>query len=73
LGFRDQVSVKGIYVPLKHWPELYAKHRGDIFSTALKANIQRHRSKLEADDVARATQEFGNPDSNEFAKHFYSL
>jgi len=41
--------------------------------TALKANIQKHRNKLDADDVARATQQFGNLDSDEFAKHFYSV
>jgi hypothetical protein len=27
-----QLRIKGVYVPLKHWPKVYAKHRKDIYS-----------------------------------------
>jgi hypothetical protein len=38
--------------------------------TALKANIKKSRSELDAEDVARATKQFGGLDSEDFAKHF---
>ena len=26
-----RLQIKGVYAPLKHWSEVYAKHRGDIY------------------------------------------
>ncbi|OXV11191.1 hypothetical protein Egran_01049, partial [Elaphomyces granulatus] len=86
-----KLQIGGVHVPLKYWPDLYARYRGDIFSkrkevwrqwrelndwdefwarygqeaedgggrekcswTALKANIKKYRSMLDARDVDRA-------------------
>jgi len=107
-----ELQIRGVYVPLRHWSAIYAKHRGDIYpkrkeiwrqwrtvvlafkelgnwekfwaryrqeakdssgrrvECSLKANIKRYRSELDAEDVARATQQFGGLDSEECAKHF---
>src|SRR6267378_6652790 len=26
-----ELQIRGVYVPLRHWSEIYAKHRGDIY------------------------------------------
>jgi hypothetical protein len=62
---------------LGNWENFWARYRqeakdssGRRVECSLKANIKRYRSELDAEDVARATQQFGGLDSEECAKHF---